>query len=621
MDIWSDLIDNFNKKYYGLDLINPQLIIDEINFNELKNKNNNDYFYDQLKVMTSQDPILKSNFKSEFSLLKKEFKNNSNDFLRILCYEILEFFTKGKYFKKTFSMLKNILLNSNNEESSYNKIRTLSQTLIVELLLKGYNLETIKKLPENIFDKYNNHGEVISTNFPHNESWEDYKNNGEFDQAAFNEKIKTIIDNLSIEDRLNKFYEYWSGKKEYYFIFEIIGLRGEVNFNIGKVNFYNPKIKKYIKNKKQKRNSEFFNNENDDKLFLNAAVKIETIDIKEGENKALELIERALDLLRSYKSPKKVNYKVNKACIVVDKNGRLIRDNVSVAITKYHKWHDSPDLKQNKIEPELNQLFESVSDFLYKPINNLNEIEKKIIYSLHWLRKGEETFKEEDELLNYWVVIESLLNFSSRVFSNNEKVIDLSLKLLIPIEINNFIYNMGWELYWYIWHLLNSSQGASERRYNLKLSEELLEKSNLDPPPNSKINLSKFIDSLSLIENEVERKIVKDKVQYAKQFYSDNNFLKKEIDNQISQIENDILMIYRYRNEIVHNAHYENTIIPFYAKKANEYSGNLLRKIIKEYSDKNISIKEILTKSYVNLQNFLQKLEQKEDIDLLNIRL
>ncbi|MFW6016118.1 MAG: hypothetical protein ACOCRK_06740 [bacterium] len=546
-------------------------------------------------------------------MLKKEFKNGSNEFLKSLCNKILENFMSGEYFNKTYSILKRILLNSECKEKDYKKIKILSQYLIVELLLKGYHLDTIKELPENIFDTYHFQEEILYTDFPHNQNWEDFKKNEKYDQKSYNKAIQDEIDGLSIKDRLDKFYEYWDDKKKYYYIFEIIGLRGEIDINIGKVNFYSPDVKKYLQNEDYD-DKEYFNNK--DKNFINAAVEIETYDIKASKNKALELVKRAVDLFGCYIRPKKdrVNYKVNTACLVIDENHRLVNESIGETSTMIHNWYDSANLDEIDIDDELNSYFKSVDKYLYKPLNSLNNTEKKIIYSLHWLRKGEETSREEDELLNYWVVIENMLNFES-----NLKVIDLSLKFIPFIEINKYIFDFGWELYWYIWHLLNSSQGVQERRYDLELPEKLLEKANLNPPPKSSINLRAFVDCLPLIEKEVNRKIVKEKVHYANMFYTDNEFTKEVIDNQINQIKNDILMIYRYRNEIVHNAHYENTVIPFYAKKANKYSGNLLRKIIHEYSVNELTIEEILTQNHVNIKNFLQKIEQNEDLDILNI--
>jgi len=48
IDLWEDLIKNFNKSSYGLNLYNPHLlitdIIDELETEQFKNKRNKKYF-------------------------------------------------------------------------------------------------------------------------------------------------------------------------------------------------------------------------------------------------------------------------------------------------------------------------------------------------------------------------------------------------------------------------------------------------------------------------------------------------------------------------------------------------------------------------------------------------
>ena len=67
VDLWEDLIENFNNDSYGLNLVNPHLIlmdiIDEIKFNRLKNSKNKEYFLKTLGVMLKSDPVIKNSFK------------------------------------------------------------------------------------------------------------------------------------------------------------------------------------------------------------------------------------------------------------------------------------------------------------------------------------------------------------------------------------------------------------------------------------------------------------------------------------------------------------------------------------------------------------------------------
>ena len=67
VDLWEDLIENFDNDSYGLKLINPNLllkdIIDEIRSNRLNNSKNKKYFIAELGIMLKSDPIIKNHFK------------------------------------------------------------------------------------------------------------------------------------------------------------------------------------------------------------------------------------------------------------------------------------------------------------------------------------------------------------------------------------------------------------------------------------------------------------------------------------------------------------------------------------------------------------------------------
>lgn len=251
VDLWEDLIENFCEKLYGLDLINPQLlimeIIDEIEFNQLQNFDNKEYFYKQLKRLVNRDPVLKDRFKADFTLIKKDFNNNRNAYILQLCKSVLEIFQNGEYFDELFNLLEAILLDPNCSDSQQEDIEIITQHLIVELILKGYSLETIKSFPRRLFDKYRFVNGDINTEYPFNTKRSDFEEGNDFDKSKFYCAIKKEIDELSITDRISRFRMYYRKKpNKYYFIFQIDGLKGDVDFNIGKVNFYSPKVKKYI---------------------------------------------------------------------------------------------------------------------------------------------------------------------------------------------------------------------------------------------------------------------------------------------------------------------------------------------------------------------------------------
>ena len=377
VEVWEELISYFNKNTYGLKLISPHLtlldIIDEIESNQLRNNENKKYFYNQINKILEKDDVINSTYISEFKLLRKTFNTKRIFFSLQLCKRCLEKFKNGDYFLKSFKELKKIILDKNWKESDEEKVTYLNQVLIIELLLKGYNLETIKDFPRNLFDKYSivktKKNEILITKFPHGINEESFETEDSFDDKSYNKEVKKIIDRLSIEQRLNGLVKYYKNRpKENYYIFPIEGLRGLIDLDFGNVNFYSPNSKKYIM-KSPNPDSEFFKR-NKQKHYINAAVKVKDIDFYSSLNSAIELIEKSFDLLKPYINIKQgIKLKVKSTnCIVVNKAGREVagshgpdRDLQS----EYYFYYDLYEAKLKSNRP-LYGLFKSINKFLYK---------------------------------------------------------------------------------------------------------------------------------------------------------------------------------------------------------------------------------------------------------------
>ncbi|MEK5215268.1 hypothetical protein [Psychrobacillus sp. FSL H8-0487] len=75
VDVWVDLIDNYNKNAYGLKLINPHIIIneiiDEIISNKMRNKENKSYLLKQINIFLESDKVIIQKYKSEFITIRE----------------------------------------------------------------------------------------------------------------------------------------------------------------------------------------------------------------------------------------------------------------------------------------------------------------------------------------------------------------------------------------------------------------------------------------------------------------------------------------------------------------------------------------------------------------------
>jgi len=629
VDIWGELIANFNINSYGLNLINPHTlvndIIDEIVSNKMRNKENKNYLLKQINSFLANDEIIKRNYKIEFEMIRDYLNSDKNEYLLNVCRNIKDIFINGDYLKETYHLLKSILLSTEIRDDCYKKIVHLCQSMIVELLLKGFDIQTVKKMPINIFKEYNTYGEYIATNYPHNVNRSDFE-----DKKDYYKAIKGKINNLSIEDRLNDFESYFDKQpSNQLIIFPIEGLIAYNGFSIGDVHFYSPRVKKFISQPE----------ESDDEIFLreeehifNASVWVNAVDDETARQIAIDKIEKSFDVLRCFYKTK-VNFSVIKnKCITLNEEYQLISERHSTNVDDVLKDQYSLNMEEVNIEGANELIFENTSNYLFENRENQSFTEQKIVYSLHWFRKGAESIKAEDQLLNYWIVIENLMDFKEsneddkHLLLNKEKETTYSLaKELVPcVEIPAYKRNISRDLFRYIKNLMGNksiSIHTGESRRGFEIPIELQEKCNLESHRSGRIDLKPFIRNLKELNEYTERKVIQDKVAFCDKFYTDSTFTLEAIEERIKQIQDDILYIYRYRNKIVHNAHYDTLLLPHYVSKVKEYANNLLVQVLYEYSkNNNLTLKEIFLKWHLSKSIFMKKLKENKSIDILEYR-
>lgn len=641
VDLWEDLIENFDNDSYGLNLINPNLlimdIIDEIRFNRLKNSGNKNFFLTKMGKMLKSDPIIKKFFKSDFTLIIKELNSNRPpEYLLQLCENISELFKEGLYFNQSCDFLKDLLINSTWNQEDEENISLISQNLIVEFILIGYSLNTIKNLPSNLFDKYSTIGaeddELLVTKIPLNLKSEDFQAGGDFNKIDYNEAVINEIASLSISDRIERLKFYYDDQpSEGYAILKVEGLKGDVDLKIGNVNFYKPKIVDKIETDDFNINKlKYFINEKSSS-FINAAVKINYRDLEYAKLLAVESIDKSLDILR-VQIHSELPFKIDSdKLIIVDENGKKVGGSYSYGNMPQFKEINSYNLERFKvIFSDEDDYFSNIEQMLSDNKTKKSFLTDKLIYSLHWYRKAFESNNLEDKLLNYWIVIENLVTFDSQIgnlvlpSNKNENKFSLVEELVPPIEIIDFIKRISKDLYYYLQVLTNNSQTNSEEtRHLLELPKENIEACFLQPHIDIiKVDMKEFIKNIPPLINLVPNKIIKDKIVFADKFYSDNEFAYHEIIERLEQTKHDLLLIYRYRNLIVHNARFDNTILPYYIEKAERFAGNILGTILYEYvMDNTKTHKKILLSKKVNIERMMVRLKNNETLDLWNSNL
>lgn len=609
IELWEDLINNFLKKSFGLTLYNPHILIDdiitEIDENAFKNSDNKKFFYSKLSEYLKNDLVINKKLKSQFKILRKTFNSERTGYILETCREIKDLFQKGLYFDCSLDLIIDLLISDEEISIDFvNSINYLTQGIIVELIKKTYAIKDIKKFPTNIFDNYSYADEkILITKFPHGLDHEKYKNpEGDFNREKYNEDVIKYISNLSTKDRIQKLSYYYHKKKEKaFYIFVIEGLKGDIDITVSGVTFYSLNKKRLIKEINKEFDFEELQRHQRNEKFIQAAVEVDFLMPESSLAEALTKLENALDLISCYFNLKTDLYLNNLNYSIVNQEGHSIYSSMGRdKRNSFMKYQDS--LYLNDIENDLKEL--NKYSFLWADSSKSNKSISKIVNALHWYRKAEHSLKQEDKMLNYWIAIENLFNLETDIKldvlnDSNKSKFHLIQETISSIWIFVFIYEFGWELYHY-YNLIFDNHFSN----NFNFPENLIQKAQLRPEIGEKIYLKNFIDNLNEISQYEKNPFILDKINRVKDFYENSTITKKMVDGQINQIKNDVLMIYRIRNLIVHNAHFDNTLLPYFVWKIKGFSGNLIRRIISDFSF-NKELSDIIVRIHLKREKFL----------------
>lgn len=577
--IWLELINNFPDKIGGLQLYSPHLLIDdiivEIEENSFRNKENKAYFLDKINNYYKSDKIIKENFIERFTLLLRTFPNGGSSVILQICKKLKEDFDKGLYFDCCHSKIKSLI---NSQIVSYNDwfidLTYYTQGLIVELVKKTYPLEDIKKIIEDIFSELEvSERYGYSTKFPH--------------QIEDEKELKEYFLGLTNNDRIDALNNYYYKKKEkVYFIYQINGLLGKEEFNIGPVRFYMPNIINRDPNEEKPVEIFFRKPNNEGNLqSMCAEIEIDCLSPKSSKKEALSLLDIALDIL--------IISTNSKAKIKADTSNFIILNASKFPISLVSGIRSDERIDFDfRYQLNLRDYKSGPKEFYTKLAWNKSDFrldknfQSKLLIAFHWYRKGIVSNKETDKLLNYWIAVESLFNIdktlpSEILGSDNKNKFDLIQDTIVTSQILNYLYDLSWDTFFHYRNKINFTS------LNTEIPDDLLIKAQLKMINKSgeRVFLKNFVDNLSEIEKYETDLIDLARIRSLRKFYQESSFRESQIQERLKFIKNEILLIYRLRNLIVHNAQIDNTTTSYYASVIEKFARSLFMKLSNEFSE------------------------------------
>ncbi|MFA6150253.1 MAG: hypothetical protein WC716_02955 [Chitinophagaceae bacterium] len=580
LEIWKTSTDNFLKnEFFGLTLYNPHILIDEIKTeieeNELRSTPNKEYLYLKVDEYLKNDEIVKENFEIQFQILRRIFKSNRNSYILEICNELAGKFKVGFYFEKCLEKIIDILTDDKTPSSFVlQELEYYTQGIIIEFIKKGYIVKDIKDFCPNILDNVREFktgkGVRFITNFPHEINPEIYIKNDVFDAGNYDADVNVYMNGLNIIQRIKRLNQYYKKvRKKVHYIFVIEGMKGEIDYKINNVTFYNPHKTQFLCDSKTLSSE---NLQSTNEIYTQAAVEISMLSPLSSLTDALTDLDNSLDLISCYLSIKGIGLQVNKSKTILVENGKRLRTINNFGEEKVsNKHHYSINVEDFDYALE-----EMKNSFFGRNILTDNKSIKKILTALHWYRKAESSVKQEDKILNYWIAIENLfntkVNISLEILGDSDKSnFEVIQSVIASEQILKHIFFNGWEFYH---HYDNHTYLVDY------IPEDIKQKANLNVEEGKEIVLEKFINTLPQIIPYEKSFYLTEKMNELFNFYTNIEVTKEKIDRKTKLIKEEVLMIYRFRNLIVHNAHFDNTILPFFVWRARYYAGDLIRRII-----------------------------------------
>lgn len=607
---WSRCIETLmDKDNVSFRIVGPRMLVrdlvDELEGHGLSNQDNISYLRSQLSELDKSDAVFKNLCHPMVACLLQRLGDKINKESSILlCRRILNTLVVKRYFTLLVDWLaKTINESVKNDFGSRRKINEITHLVIAEFVAEGFVLEEIKGYATNIPNVAIAEGGIVVA-AP--EEYETLKESDFASREEYYEAISNFIKNRDVFLCLDVLkYHYYADPQDAFFIVRLKGLKGQIDDHIGDINIYSPKVRRYITSEPSLSDIEKVTEGRD---WVNAAVPIDFISIEQAKVYAKAKLEEVLDILMlTYQTKTPVTIATNIYAVVAD--GRELgmsisnkgNDPLMASRDEMMQYLDAFDLNDVKGDG-----FRFLSDKHHILEVGQGVLKRRLKNSAHWYTKAVAADKEEDVLLYSWFAIEGLLKLNAQTqieMLDNDKAIN-SLKVIqefvTAIICKNFYHTYLRDTYRRFFFLTNQYHNYYD------ITEDVIKKAALDLKHGDHYRDGDFLNAIPDMMDCVNDDIVKDELARLQEFYNDDKGIKEKA----KQLKDDILMIYRLRNMIVHNAALSCVNIGFYARAAMFFAQRVIRYVI-DKAGGNKTIEDIVLEAKLNYQIFLANYDEE----------
>ena len=610
---WSHCLEKLaDKDNVSFKMLGPRMlmqdIIDEIEGHGLSNPDNIDYFKRQTGELDKKDEVFRYLCHPMVACLLQRLGDKTNrDSSILLCKKILNRLAVKRYFTLLVDWLAEAI--DNTAESNYEsrkKINEITHLVISEFIAEGFVPDEIKRYATDIPGVAIAEGGVVLVAPTEFDSLKaaDFESEEKYYKAVY-ERIKNRNAHQSLE--VLKYY-YYITPREAFFIVRLNGLKGQIDDHIGDINIYSPKVKRYIKDGHSLSKVEEVTEDRDS---VNAAIPIDFTSIEQAKVYARAKLEEVLDIMTlTYRTQAPITIATNRYSVVAD--GEEISMSVSVKgndpqlfdrdeMMRYFDALDLTELKGDgfKFLTDKHEVVEMGQGVLRRRLKN----------AARWYSKAIAADKEVDVLLYSWFAIEGLLKVGNQtqteIADKNKDVNSLNViqEFVTSIICKSYFQSYLRETYRiFLYH--TNLNGMYNNYYDLK--DDVIDKAGLNLKAGDHYKDGAFLSAVTDLTACINDDIVRDELAEMQAFYQSDEGIKAKA----SHIKDDLLMIYRLRNMIVHNAALSSVNISFYAREAIYIAQRVIRYVI-DHIGGNKTIEEIVLGAKLDYQVFMQNFDEE----------
>jgi len=597
---WEESVSDFTKlNQFDLQLDNPHFLIEdilsEIEYNNFQNSDNRQYFKSTLGKCLKNDPAFASICRTQCTLALKDW-DSSPIYVRSLCQEVLQCINE-KYVDAIIDTLIEIVDNSEALTSSLKgQICKYSDLLISELIAQGISAKDISSFIKEDEAAIDAAGDVIAAH----DSFHDILKESFSTEEEYHEAIKRYLKERKAKEYLgNLRKQYLKESKEGYVLLRAKGVKGKTNFEFQGVHFYSVDNVTYIKDEQAFSDIE---KPQEDFNFINLAVPVEYKYFNSSVEYALSKATEVLDYLSlDLDTTKRISIDKQIITIVIDghESGWTHDRTAESSFGEYINRIESIDL--SNIQEEISGITLNLQNHIAE--NDL----RRISNAVHWYNKAKIAERDEDTLLYSWIAIESLLKTSNDIQEaiipehGKRNTLSIIQEICSGIMLHNKFYNYAFNCYSYIIRCTTHHDNYFD------IPSDIIEKADLYHREQYTMTISTFFKHIDEIRNNINNEVFKYELDEWQEFYSKEDKIK----SYLHDIRNDLLLIYRLRNLISHNATYSRTQTRLYGYKARLLCGSLIQAVRHHCQKFSLSVDDAIIKLHTEHLMFMANTEHK----------